>query len=284
LLFSFCFFPFAFFCFFPFAFFLLLLSMLHLSQGHLNLLQTCPRKFQHVYLDQLSFPASFEQQERINWGDRFHLLMQQRELGLPIHELPDLDLPLTQSIAALAQAAPDLFEPNSEQFRQSEHRRILPVQQYLLTVIYDLLILQPQQAQILDWKTYARPPHSRWLAQNWQTRLYLFVLAETSDYTPEQLSMTYWFIPTEGDRPIQPECLKFSYSSALHQQTKRDLTELLTQLTHWQQQYPDNSFPQVPESSPHCETCNFAVRCQRGRHDQPTPLLPDLATIEEIAL
>jgi hypothetical protein len=259
--------------------------MFHLSQGHLNLLQTCPRKFQHVYLDQLSVPVPFEQQERLNWGDRFHRLMQQRELGLPIHELSGIDPPLSQSMAALFQTAPELFEPNREQFRQSEHRRTLPLQNYLLTVIYDLLILQPQQAQIFDWKTYARPPHSRWLAQHWQTRLYLFVLAETSDYAPEQLSMTYWFIEADCDRTIQPECLKFTYSAALHQQTKRDLSQLLDRLTDWQQQYPEQDFPQVSESSHACETCNFAVRCQRNSRDRPnSPLLIDLDTIEEIAL
>ncbi|WAL61161.1 PD-(D/E)XK nuclease family protein [Thermocoleostomius sinensis] len=258
--------------------------MFHLSQGHLNLLQTCPRKFQHVYLEQLSVPTSFEQQARLNWGDRFHRLMQQRELGLPIHELSGIEPPLSRSMSALFQAAPELFEPNEAQVRQSEHRRTLPLQNYLLTVIYDLLILQPQQAQILDWKTYARPPHSRWLAQHWQTRLYLFVLAETSDYTPEQLSMIYWFVEADPNRTNQPTSLTFTYSSILHQQTKQDLMRLLQQLTAWKQQYPEQDFPQIPASNHLCETCNFAVRCQRENSDRPTFARLDVDTIEEIAL
>jgi dihydroxyacetone kinase len=97
--------------------------MLHLSQGHLTLLETCPRRFQHSYLDQLSVPVAFDQQQRLNWGNQFHLLMQQRELGLPIHDLAGLEVSLQQSMETLIQAAPELFQPTSqsepEQVRQS---------------------------------------------------------------------------------------------------------------------------------------------------------------------
>jgi len=60
-------------------------QLLRLSQGHLNLLETCPRKFQHTYLEQLNSPANPEHEERQTLGSRFHLLMQQREMGLPIN-------------------------------------------------------------------------------------------------------------------------------------------------------------------------------------------------------
>jgi hypothetical protein len=58
-------------------------------------------------------------------------------------------------------------------------------------------------AQILDWKTYPKPQNRRWVEQNWQTLLYPYVLAETSDYLPEQISMTYWFVQSE--QPSKPE-------------------------------------------------------------------------------
>jgi hypothetical protein len=266
--------------------------MLHLSQGHLTLLETCPRRFQHSYLDQLSVPVAFDQQQRLNWGNQFHLLMQQRELGLPIHDLAGLEVSLQQSMETLIQAAPELFQPTSqsepEQVRQSEHRRILSFQGYLLTVIYDLLVLSPQSAHILDWKTYARPQNSRWLAQHWQTRLYLFVLAETSDYLPEQLAMTYWFIQVSPEQTLRPDCLNFTYSSALHQQTRQDLSSWLDRLTQWQRCYETGQpFPQLPDGSKACQTCSFALRCERGRpssSDRGVAAVPSLADIEEIAL
>ena len=162
---------------------------MRLSQGQLNLLERCPRQFQHIYLDQLGSPANPEQKERQTWGSRFHLLMQQRELGLPIESLVQEDPQLQCWMTAFASAAPEILTPDTNnQFRESEHCRTLQVQDYLLTVVYDLLIADDRTAQILDWKTYPKPQNKRKLEQNWQTRLYLYVLAETSDYLPEQIS------------------------------------------------------------------------------------------------
>ena len=58
--------------------------LLRLSQGQLNLLATCPRKFQHTYLEQLAALADPKQNTRQILGSRFHLLMQQQAMGLPI--------------------------------------------------------------------------------------------------------------------------------------------------------------------------------------------------------
>lgn len=261
--------------------------MLHLSQGQLTLLEICPRKFQHIFLEQLGFPIAPEQQERLNWGDRFHRLMQQRELGLPIQNLAPVDQPVQHSVEAFVQAASEVFQTEVNTDRQSEHRRTLHFQGYLLTVIYDLVILSEQQAQILDWKTYPRPQQSQWLAQRWQTRLYPFVMAETSRYQPDQISMTYWFIQAVSDPLPEPESYRFTYSAALHQQTSQTLAALLSQLTQWLHRYEaGESLPQAVESAGHCDTCSFALRCQRGQMGQYARIASrlDFAEIEEIAL
>ena len=260
--------------------------MMRLSQGQLNLLETCPRKFQHTYFDQLSSLATVDQQERLTWGTRFHLLMQQRELGLPIDLLEPDDQPLYQSVQALIQVAPELFQDDPTHVRQSEHRRSLDLNGYLLTVVYDLLILGDRKAQILDWKTYPKPQNQRFLEKNWQTRLYPFVLAETTRYVPEDISMTYWFVQAqrEGDRQPTPQSLTFAYSSAQHERNRTDLTHLLQNLTTWQQ---SQSFPQVEEQSGICPPCPFTMRCQRIT---PTDdlnqdaKLPPLAEIQEVSL
>ncbi|NMG23070.1 PD-(D/E)XK nuclease family protein, partial [Brasilonema bromeliae] len=149
-------------------------QLLRLSQGQLNLLERCPRQFQHTYLEQLHSPLDPEHEERQTLGSRFHLLMQQREMGLPIDTFLQEDTQLQSWMSAFANAAPEILNStsNSQTFRESEHYRTLQVQDYLLTVIYDLLIADNQQAQILDWKTYPKPPNKRKLEQNWQTRLY----------------------------------------------------------------------------------------------------------------
>ena len=274
---------------------------MRLSQGQLNLLERCPRQFQHTYLEQLGSPSSPEQHERQMWGTRFHLLMQQRELGLPIESLVREDAQLQRWMTAFASAAPEILAPDTNsQFRESEHCRTLQVQDYLLTVIYDLLIADDaygkdgvlREAQILDWKTYPKPQNRRWLEQNWQTLLYLYVLAETSDYLPEQISMTYWFVQSED----KPQSLKFTYNTTQHQKTGQKLNRLLSQLTHWLQRYEQGEpFPQVAEGSHICDSCQFAVRCDRDGYASGAVLpeiedeiakdkLLNLATIQEVAI
>ncbi len=259
---------------------------MRLSQGQLNLLERCPRQFQHTYLEQLGSPINPEQQERQTWGSRFHLLMQQRELGLPIESLVQEDPQLQHWMSAFASAAPEILTPNTNnQFRESEHCRTVQVQDYLLTVIYDLLIADARTAQILDWKTYPKPPNKRNLEQNWQTRLYLYVLAQTSDYLPEQISMTYWFVQSED----KPQSIKFTYTQAQHEKTRQKLNRLLNQLTGWLQRYEQGEpFPQLAEGSKHCEYCQYVTRCDRDRYDGEEALstqwLQNLDNIQEVTL
>ncbi|MEB3161612.1 MAG: PD-(D/E)XK nuclease family protein, partial [Prochlorothrix sp.] len=173
-----------------------------LSQSHLALLATCPRKFQHIYLDRVTVPKSWHQYQRILWGTQFHQLMQQMELGLPIEGFEATQPELYQGILALRSANPQVFQapdPARGEWRSSEHRRSLafavpggdPVG---LVVVYDWVRGDPQFAEILDWKTYRQPPQGENLAQSWQTRLYCYVLVQTSHYEPEQIQFTYWFI------------------------------------------------------------------------------------------
>ena len=257
------------------------MTSIRLSQGHLNLLERCPRQFQYIYLDQLGAPNSLEQQRQI-WGSRFHLLMQQRELGLPIESFIEEDAQLQGWMTALTIAAPESTLIKSQTWRESEHCRTLQVQDYLLTVIYDLLIAH-ESAQIIDWKTYPQPQNRRWLESNWQTLLYLYVLTQTSDYLPEQISMTYWFVQS----PDKPQSLKFTYSSTQHQRTEQKLHELLSQLTVWLQRYRQGEpFPQIARGSERCHSCTFAVRCQGERYSKEDvgkyPL--SLANIQEVSL
>lgn len=259
-------------------------ELLRLSQGHLNLLEICPRKFQHTYLEQLSTPSNPQKEERQTLGSRFHLLMQQREMGLPIASLLEADTQLQSWMSGFSNAAPEILTPSDSQtFRESEHYRTLQVNNYLLTVVYDLLIADNQQAQILDWKTYHQPPSKGTLQQNWQTRLYLYVLAETSAYLPENISMTYWFVQSEGE----PQKIKFNYDYTQHQQTAKELNYLLNKLTNWLESYQKNQlFPQVPPQSKTCNYCDFATACDRQSEKAASqqPSLPNLANIQEVSL
>ena len=161
-----------------------------LTQGHFKQLETCPRKFQHGYLDQLPVHINPELRKTQEWGTRFHQVMQQRELGLSVDPILEADAELAEAVNRMVGTAPELFEAQTNRFRQSEHRRTLAFGDFLLTVVYDLLLLTPEAAQIIDWKTYLKPQKKRQLERDWQTRLYLYVLAETTNYRPDQLTMS----------------------------------------------------------------------------------------------
>lgn len=259
-------------------------TVFSLSQGHLQLLSSCPRKFQHVYLEQLGLsPQHPEQQSRQELGTRFHQLMQQRELGLPIDNFWQTDPQLNRWFTAFMCAPPPLLEG----LRQSEHRRTLLFENYLLVAVYDLLVEADQRAQILDWKTYSRPQNPAWLRQNWQSRLYPFILVESSDYQPEQVSLTYWF----AEAPENAEhSLTLPYGPAWHEQTRQELTLLLSQLNQWLERYRAGAdFPQIDRAAGQCvgptSQCSFAIRCDRmDASTRDVTLPPGVADVPEIPL
>ena len=245
------------------------LTVLRISQRHLKILETCPRQFEYTYFDRLTLPVNPTQQSKTQLGSDFHLLMHQRELGLPIEPILARSPQLKTWVEAMLQTAPELFEPNDRNQRESEQVRTLKVDDYLFTAIYDLVILQPERADIIDWKTYPLPKYKKDLDLEWQTRLYLYILAETSDYLPKQIAFTYWFIQSTP----QPKSVKISYTLKQHRQTQTDLLELLTKLTNWLDAYQSmqEPFPQVATSTGFCDRCNFAPRCSRKDLDLPAP-------------
>ncbi|HEY9751762.1 MAG TPA: PD-(D/E)XK nuclease family protein [Coleofasciculaceae cyanobacterium] len=265
-----------------------------LSQGQLNLLTTCPRKFQYTFLEGLTTPESVDQQERRLAGTHFHLLMQQWQMGLPISAITQQDPQLAQWFNAFLNASPQILtlasEPPDRVLCQSEQERSLEIDGYRLTVVYDLLLTSADQARILDWKTYPKPQTSHRLIENWQTRLYLYVLAETSAYRPAQLSMVYWFFQSPGSASETPQSLQVSYNQTQHEQTRQDLQFCLAQLTDWLGAYQAGaSLPQLPDGATACTRCAFATRCGRAvpvlpMNNRAREVLLNLAEIQEVPL
>ncbi len=263
--------------------------MIRLSQRHLKILETCPRQFEHIYFDRLTLPISPAQQHKTQLGSDFHLLMHQRELGLPIEPILARSPQLNAWVQAMLTTAPKLFETDARMWRESEQMRTLTISQagggtndnYLFTAIYDLVIFQPQRADIIDWKTYPMPRSKQDLANEWQTRLYLYLLAETSEYVPKQIAFTYWFIQSSP----QPKSIEIKYTLKQHRQTHTDLLKLLTKLTNWLDAYRSHRepFPQVEPSTGLCQYCNFAPRCGRERMETTSPMVFGSDNLQEIA-
>jgi CRISPR/Cas system-associated exonuclease Cas4 (RecB family) len=254
-----------------------------ISQGHLNIWEICRRKYQYCFLEQLSLPeADLERQKNLLLGSNFHLLMQQKELGLDVSSIASSDPKLQSWLAAFEHQPPAMIEGD----RNCEHRRTLemPVEMslhhsqnrdrnqayFVLTAIYDFLILGDRKAQILDWKTHQVAIAAEKLKTNWQTRLYLYLLAKTTSYKPEQLSMTYWFANTA-------ESVIIPYSQAEYISTETQLKQILTEINQ------AIKYPKLPLSCPDCNYCEFRDRCDRG--DLLTSFIHnDIADIPEVTI
>ncbi|MBT9310913.1 PD-(D/E)XK nuclease family protein [Leptothoe kymatousa] len=256
------------------------LPILSLSQTHLTLLETCPRRFQYIFDQSLAVPPKQAGQEAAEWGRQFHLLMQQHTLGMPIDVMTTANQDMLAKVVALQAQSPQLFQAQPREYlRQSEHQRTLAFNGYVFTVIYDLVVLTPDSGLIVDWKTYLKPPPKHQLTNHWQTRLYLYVLLETTELLPEQITMAYWFVRHRDQQAndLPPSEYRFTYSLAQHDQTRADLQQLTDKLSDLRQ---TNSFPKT-DIQDRCDRCPFQIRCQRFG----VPELPlDLAAIEEIAL
>ncbi len=255
-------------------------NIIRLSQSHLNLLSICPPKFQQIYLNCLGTVPDLQQQESMKWGSQFHLLMQQRELTLPIESLLSGDPELESAFKALIKNAAELEENSTDVWRAAEHCRTFAHNNFVFTVIYDLAIAKPNRAIILDWKTYRQPQKSTNLAFNWQTRLYLYVLAETSEYAPEEIEMTYWFVKSG-----KPTSVTFPYSQLQHQKTEQDLLDLLKNLETWLQNYREHQidFPHLPDCEGKCPYYQF-FSPEESAIIEPQEWLTSIEQVEEISI
>jgi hypothetical protein len=257
---------------------------LHLSQGQLNLLEICPPQFQKVYLERLGNSWDLEKEKKRQWGSQFHLLMQQFQLGIITDSfLDNINPELCQSFQALIRKTADIWHSKDIISKEAEHRRMISHNNYILTVIYDLLVCYKDKAIIYDWKTYLQPEKAENLANNWQTKLYLYVLAETSPYQPEDICFTYWFVKL----PENPQCLTFNYNQKLHQKTKQDLNKVLAQLQLWLDQYREKqvSFPHKPNCHNSCPYyLSFYWGANQQKQSNALDWLNNVNNIEEIKI
>ena len=223
-----------------------MLDYYYLSQGDLNLLAVCPPQFEQKYLRQKNAPHHLQYQKNTQWGREFHLLMQQYNLGLNIEEINDRQQTTLDEAKALIQKTENIWHNPHIIFREAEYQVNYTYQNYVFTAIYDLLIFTKNQATIVDWKTYRQPQNTKKLLNNWQTKLYLYLLAKKFDYPLEQISFVYWFISSSQ----KIESFTINYDDRFHRQVEQELMTLLRQFEHLISDYYTNDM-----GFPHHDNC-----------------------------
>ncbi len=238
----------------------------HFSQNNLQDFLDCPRRFELLHLLQLPWPAVqsepvLEQERHMELGQRFHQLVHQHQLGVPVDIIQagigDSDLAVWWH-EYLANSPRNLPEK-----RYPEWILSTPFAGYRLVAKYDLLAIEPgKQAFIVDWKTNRHRPKSHDLENRIQTRLYRYLLVQAGDHLygvtpikPEDVEMIYWFTAS-SQHP-----LSIAYTQLACEEDGAILQQLISEI-HALCESP-NPFPLTLDENK-CKFCKYRTLCDRG--------------------
>jgi len=236
------------------------------SQSSLQDYADCPRLFQLRYIERLAWPAIemepvLENERRRTAGERFHRMVQQHLIGLPVEKLNALpDTPeLARWWSTYLEEANNIVGPQGQGRLHVEKILSAPVGAYHLIAKYDLLLLSSNgKAIIYDWKTSRKRPREEWMKGRLQTRVYPAMLVQAGGYLnqgrpiePEQVEMVYWF----AEHPKVP--VRFAYTSGQYQRDWDGLCVMIQEISH------HRFFPPSEEART-CPYCSYRSYCNRG--------------------
>ena len=252
---------------------------LPLSQGRLRTYLTCARRFQLQVVNQLPWPRrpwTEAEEDTIDLGRQFHQLLQRYFLDFPVEKFDLQDERLRRWWRAF-RAAPLKALQSKTGRRLPELTLTVPIAEHLLHGRFDLLLLEEdaqgqQSAHIFDWKT-GRPPGGgvAALRGEWQTRLYLALLAESGraltpltagEISPEHISITYWF----AGEPQTP--LTIRYSASWHARNWAELEAVVADIDR--HLYADDIWPLTTDWTA-CRDCIYQAICGRQDAGQQMP-------------
>lgn len=211
-------------------------------------------------------------EELVNRGQRFHQLLERHFLGLHVNagEITDANLRRWWS----------LFERSGLDTPVGvllpEITLTIPVGQHQLTGRFDLLVLTREDndifARLFDWKT-GKISNETELTQDWQTRLYLAMVAEGGgallpdgrkanevSLNPDNISITYWTITDpEKSRTIH-------YNQSWHTQNWTEINTLISQIDH----QPEGEIWLLTDDWSNCRYCEYQSFC--GREEAGSPI------------
>lgn len=249
------------------------MAQVTISRTKLHTFLQCQRRFQLRYIHEQAWPEpplTEEEEARLARGKQFHQLAERHLLGLPPEPIqhPTIDA-WWQGWLSWVKGLPNgRFLP--------EFTLTIPIQGVLLRGRFDLVLLANDNSiHIFDWKTGHAPPRAT-LRQDWQTRFYLGMMAESGTAVqpqqppqPTQIKLTYWYT----NAPAQT----FSYNQQWHQQ---NWSELQTYLQSVVLRLEDEENWPLTDDSTLCQTCPYQILCGRQQTDPPPPPDP-FASAEE---
>lgn len=254
-----------------------------LSRGKLTTFLECRRRFQLRYLDGAAWPAAplaVADEARLGLGQQFHQLAQRHFLGLPVETATIADQTLRGWWLTFEKYKPKL--PHGRTL--PELTLTIPIGKHLLHGRFDLLVIGEKNgtpfAQLYDWKT-GRPPDETTLRYDWQTRLYLAMLAEGgtalwgeghNSLPADQISITYWYVTA----PDEPRVI--TYNQTWHEQNWAEISAIVAQI---EAQQVEGGVWSLTEDRSQCRVCAYQALCGRQEVGTAVSVLADEETTDD---
>ncbi len=234
------------------------------SQKNLQDYVDCHRRFQLKYLLKMEWPAPrtepiLEAEQQMLLGQRFHELMQQSFIGIPIKELEaSIDDPILQLWWNNFQ---DRFGGSFQGQLFPEHILMCKIDGLNFIAKYDLVQIKPDSTVIIyDWKTTQFPPRLELIKRRLQSRVYptLFILGASSflscpDFSVSNLQMIYWY-------PNFPELsLVIPTDDNKYNEDLAYIRELVKEI-----EGKDSTSFELTNEVKRCKYCNYRSLCDRG--------------------
>lgn len=146
-------------------------------------------------------------------GERFHLMMQQVGLGIPVDNLLATYPQLKKWVDT---AFPYTQIPGSKRWNVDLSHEFNEV--YLIEN-YDFIVSNDDKTIAVDW-TISKPQDFDSLQESWKTQLRLFLLYENTGIKCEDISLVYLFVNSK----VVYQCC---YSSKQHEENKQKLNAII---------------------------------------------------------
>ena len=177
--------------------------MIQLNANLLELLEVDPQKFQQDFMKPQFLLTPSDQVENHKDIEKFQMVLQQLFMGLPVE-------PLLQPYPEIAdwvdQLLPIISVPSHT--KQVNALRQQLIQRALIVAQYDLLLLDYEKAIAINLPSSCNIPPARHLENTWKTQLQLFLLAQTEEIPPGNISLIYCFFHWGKS----PTLYQFSYT------------------------------------------------------------------------
>jgi PD-(D/E)XK nuclease superfamily len=143
-----------------------------------------------------------------------NLVLQQISMGLSLDSL-FIEYPQVKKAATFAQPYIDI--PGSKYW---DEYLLLNYQNIRLQAQYDLIVYDDNQVTGIDWRNQIKNISPQELEKSMSTQLQLFILCETTNLAPEQISLIYLNLDRE-------KVCQFAYSSEKHSQFQNRINSIL---------------------------------------------------------